>query len=87
MLSAFFGEVPGGRRCRARRRRRCIPADLACDIKVVGEGAPVDVLVGARKDGLAVRETGLSVILPGVPPAGVAQRAIKNSVLILPSTH
>jgi len=39
-----------------RRRRQREPAALACDVDVV-EGAPVAVLVGARKDGLAVRET------------------------------
>ena len=67
MLIVFFGAVPGGRRCRARRRLQSSPADPACDNEVVGEGAPVVVVGGARKDSLAVRETGLSVILPGVP--------------------
>ena len=63
MRNAFFDEVPGGRRCRSRRRRQSIPADPACDNEVVGEGAPVVVVGGARKDSLAVRETG--IILPG----------------------
>ena len=57
-----------------------LPAALACDVGVV-KGAPVAVTVGARTDGLAVRETVLSFILvmtrrspmvpPGVPSAGV----------------
>ena len=60
-----------------------------CDIDVVVEGTPVAGVAGARKDGLAVRETGLSVILPGVPATGDERRAIKSSiiVLILRSTH
>jgi hypothetical protein len=58
---------------------RDLPADLACDVDVV-EGAPVTV-VGARRDGVAVRQTVLGFILvmtqrspkvpPGVPAAGV----------------
>ncbi len=83
MRSAFFTEVPGGRRCRARRRRQSIPADPACDSEVVDEGAPVGVVGGARKDSLAVRETGLSVILPGVPSTGEERRAIKSSIIVL----
>jgi hypothetical protein len=31
-----------------------LPAAVACDIDVVVEGAPVAVVVGARKDGLRV---------------------------------
>jgi hypothetical protein len=49
-------------------------AALACDIDVVVEGAPVVVVVGAREDGLAVRGSVLTFILPGVPAAGVHQR-------------
>ena len=66
-----------------------LPADPAFDNEVVGEGAPVVVVGGARKDSLAVRETGRSVILPGVPATGDERRAIKSSiiVLILRSTH
>jgi hypothetical protein len=66
-----------------------LPAALACDIDVVVEGAPVVVVVGACKDGLAVRESVLSFILPGVPAAGVDRRTSRSFVivLILPSTH
>ena len=45
-----------------------LPAALACDIDVVVEGAPVVVVVRARKDGLAIRESVLSFILPGYQP-------------------
>ena len=66
-----------------------LPAALACDINVVVEGAPVVVVVGARKDGLAVRASVLNFILPVVPAAGVDQRTSRSFVivLILPSTH
>jgi len=74
LLSTLFGEVPGGRRCRARRRRHAIPADPACNSEVVGEGAPVV----ARKNSLAVRETTLVVVLPGVPAAVDDRRAIRS---------
>jgi len=40
-----------------------LPAALACDIYVVVEGAPVAVVDGACKDGLAVGESVLSFIL------------------------
>jgi hypothetical protein len=53
-----------------------LPALLACDIDVVVEGAPVAGVVGAHKDGLAVRESVLSFILPGVPAAGVDRREL-----------
>ena len=65
MLRTLFGEVPGCRRCHARRSRHSIPADPACDSEVVSEGAPVV----ARKDSFAVRETTLIVVLPGGPAA------------------
>ena len=74
MPGTWVGEGPGGRRCRARRRRHSIPADPACDSEVVGEGAPVV----ARKRGLAVRETVLIVVLPGVPAADDDGRAIMS---------
>ena len=66
-----------------------LPAALACDINVVVEGAPVVVVVGSRKDGLAVRESVLYFICPGVPAAGVDQRTSRSFfiVLILPNTH
>jgi hypothetical protein len=66
-----------------------LPAPLACDINVVVKGAPVVVAVGARKDGLAVRESVLNFILPGVPDTGVDQHTIRSFVivLILQSTH
>ncbi len=53
-------------------RRHSIPAGPACDSEVVGEGAPVV----ARKRSLAVRETILIVVLPGVPAADDDGRAI-----------
>ena len=74
MPGTWVGEGPGGRRCRARRRRHSIPADPACDSEVVGEGAPVV----ARKRSLAVRETVLIVVLPGVPAADDDGRAIMS---------
>ena len=74
MPGTWVGEGPGGRRCRARRRRHSIPADPACDSEVVGEGAPVV----ARKHSLAVRETILIVVLPGVPAADDDGRAIMS---------
>ena len=58
-----------------------LPAALAFDVGVV-KRAPVAVTVGARTDGLAVRETVLSFILvmtrrsPKVPPGGAHQRAV-----------
>jgi hypothetical protein len=60
-----------------------LPAALACDIDVVVEGPPVVVVVGARKDGLSVRESVLSFILPGVPAARVDRRASSSFVIFL----
>ena len=74
MPGTWVGEGPGGRRCRARRRRHSILADPACDSEVVGEGAPVV----ARKRSLAVRETILIVVRPGVPAADDDGRAIMS---------
>jgi hypothetical protein len=59
------------------------------DIDAVVEGAPVVVVVGARKDGLAIRESVLNFILPWVPAAVVDRQASRSFafVRILPSTH
>ena len=59
------------------------------DIDAVVEGAPVVVVVGARKDCLAIRESVLNFILPWVPAAVVNRQASRSFavVLILQSTH
>jgi len=59
-----------------------LPVALACDIDVVVEGAPVVVAVGARKDGLAVKECFLNFILVGVPAASVNQRTSCSFVIV-----
>jgi hypothetical protein len=58
-------------------------------VDVVVEGAPVVVVVGARKGGLTIRESVLNFILPWVPVAVVDRQASRSFafVLILPSTH
>jgi hypothetical protein len=70
MCSFIHEESPPAPRTQIRGSRlhytTDLPAALACDGDVV-EGAPVAVVVGARKDCLAARETVLSVMLVMTP--------------------